>query len=800
MWKKEKRQEMEPLAEVRSSTNYFDEMLTALETGDDSALRSAVSHLSTSELNRCFTHARLDAFDIPANSLPQPIQEDLCTQDEINIGAVHYAANKGYKLCLQILLEGGADPNLKDSFGQTALHVLAKSFGKYVEGDYVGCLQVLLAQERIDRRSLDLSMSTPLSRAEEVHWEYMMEKMKSEEDDFSAVGHETSRKLWKFLTENNFHDFRSEIYKVNDTIINQSYGAYTLLQYACKLGRYEYVIEILSSNASPSCKHDMNILSPIMWASKLGYYKILSQLIKHMKPEDLQNGALKERSYYQETPLHYVVKCEHAPQHGSHCDYLKCLYLLLTQKDYIDIDASDTDGNTALHYAAMCTDLTAFSTLLNEADFTVTNAYGRSPLHYLCKEGINTVLNNCVEFDRKKKLIQKDFWVGLNYKMMDTKHTRSAITELDFLNILSKIHKDKEILHHPVLDIFMHLKWQTIKTCFYLNFAAHILFLALLISYICLYHMSLPQNTDNNTETDAREQPDLQMVFSISVFIALILKEVAQFLVTVSWKNYIYDIKYIIEVITAIFSVVLLFAPVGAKIKMGIAAWLSLGSLTEFILHLGCLPAFAVYITMFKAVTWNFFKFICLFSSMIFAFSLSFYLMFQSSEKFRPFPESLVKTLFMSMGEVEYSELPKDVIPICSHIMMILFVFLIMLVLVNLLNGLAITDIQDIRKQAEVISCTSLIDRTSQLERAFHCSDQNPLKRIFNWLFDTTTTFKTCLPGHKLMIYINSSTIGYSHNDEIQTKSICKCHHHKLKIKHIEALKDVIMEKKNRLP
>ena len=56
----------------------------------------------------------------------------------------------------------------------------------------------------------------------------------------------------------------------------------------------------------------------------------------------------------------------------------------------------------------------------------------------------------------------------------------------------------------------------------------------------------------------------------------------------------------------------------------------------------------------------------------------------------------------MFVGEIEFSDLPIDLKDWLSFLFLLAFVFLIIVVLMNLLNGLAVSDTGLIREQAEI--------------------------------------------------------------------------------------------------
>lgn len=93
---------------------------------------------------------------------------------------------------------------------------------------------------------------------------------------------------------------------------------------------------------------------------------------------------------------------------------------------------------------------------------------------------------------------------------------------------------------------------------------------------------------------------------------------------------------------------------------------------------------------------------------MIIGFALSFSVLFYESEYFRTPWSAIVKTTVMMMGEFEYGDMFRNItiidasnekttalrLPITSRIIFILFVILTSIVLMNLMVGLAVSDIQ----------------------------------------------------------------------------------------------------------
>jgi len=80
---------------------------------------------------------------------------------------------------------------------------------------------------------------------------------------------------------------------------------------------------------------------------------------------------------------------------------------------------------------------------------------------------------------------------------------------------------------------------------------------------------------------------------------------------------------------------------------------------------------------------------------------------------------SLVKTITMFVGELEFSDIPIDPTTSLSWLsftFLVVFVFLIVVILMNLLNGLAVSDTGKIMKKAEIVSYISSVETISYME------------------------------------------------------------------------------------
>merc|ERR1711935_30251 len=152
---------------------------------------------------------------------------------------------------------------------------------------------------------------------------------------------------------------------------------------------------------------------------------------------------------------------------------------------------------------------------------------------------------------------------------------------------------------------------------------------------------------------------------------------------------------------------------------------LSWAELVTFVAKHPALTRYNVYVTMFYKVLSSFFIFLSWYIFFIIAFGLGFYIMLHNdvgepeveAEGLQEFFNSpfltIVKTCPMFIGELEFSDLP---IPLSSPLMpltytfFLAFVFLIVVVLMNLLNGLAVSDTAQIQEQAAVVAHISQVE------------------------------------------------------------------------------------------
>lgn len=176
-----------------------------------------------------------------------------------------------------------------------------------------------------------------------------------------------------------------------------------------------------------------------------------------------------------------------------------------------------------------------------------------------------------------------------------------------------------------------------------------------------------------------------------------------------------------------------------------IAVVLSWAELITLIARHPKLSRYNIYVTMFYKVMQTFFFFLLWYCFFIIAFGFGFYIMLhkdipghnpeEDDYTFFNYPWlTLIKTSTMFVGEIEFADIPVDLdkatTPVIGYLFLLSFVFLIVVVLMNLLNGLAVSDTGMIREKAEIVSAISRVETISYIESLFL---GDPFDFLSNW-------------------------------------------------------------------
>jgi ankyrin repeat protein len=674
--------------------------------------------------------------------------------------AIHFAAVEGKVDAIRCLVEHSPTQtndhhtqiNAIDNRGDTALHLIASSLtvkGKHAEE----CFSYLASRKDADvrhRNAKGLSaISMAVGKCSEYIWEAVLERSDLRPEDRQLILDwypklkkdnqvtietiYTHDDAYTALRDKDLINFKGKFKKdfVNKTDMIET----TFLQLACKEGYLDIVEFLLECGADVNQTGTHEHRPPVYLACYHGQYDILKRLFK---TNEVQVGFVEEKSL-----LHGVLQGlgDRTPTDG----YRKCFRYLLKKQSQIPINHCDVYGHTALHYAAELEDGYYAKTLLEHGAYIGhLNEFGFSPLHDIGPQVLEEILDNCVDYKKTKEDNQYELTFNFNMlkpteKCDTTEQTKDAesgkrhqerLPEMSPLYFISRSNKFEHLLKHPVLLMFLHLKWNRIRMLFYINMIYYITFVIFLTANIL-------SETYSSGKCNGNSEPSVVRDILIVLTVMLVVRELIQFCLLPQKWRYLCKLDNILEVSIIATTILML---VGTCCKLLIAVTLLLAWM-EVILQLGCIYSLAVYNEMMKRVTLNYIKFLFCYLPLILAFSFSFYVLYhkehQSERKNGTFYVnnasvnfsvqdddnkvdfysylhfSLLKTAVMMIGEFDASDmrLNNEI-----YFVFLFFVFMMTIVLMNLLNGLAVSDTQAIKNDAELVACRSKVQLVHHFE------------------------------------------------------------------------------------
>ena len=129
----------------------------------------------------------------------------------------------------------------------------------------------------------------------------------------------------------------------------------------------------------------------------------------------------------------------------------------------------------------------------------------------------------------------------------------------------------------------------------------------------------------------------------------------------------------------------------------------------------GQLPLLSVNLEMLKSVILTFLNFMKGYVLLMIAFSLGFNILFKErlqqdgTVMFSNPLLYLIGTVVMLTGDFDSSNLSFDILSYTSRVIFLLFIFLVAIILLNLLNGLAVSDTHEIHRNAETLSLVARV-------------------------------------------------------------------------------------------
>lgn len=466
----------------------------------------------------------------------------------------------------------------------------------------------------------------------------------------------------------------------------------------------------------------------------------------------LQKGANADaRNYKGQTALHFA----------AHAHSVECVEILLS-KGSCNPNSADNDKRTPLHSAVgRALNSCDITDLLIKKGACVNGGdiFGYTPLHVAAlnenTQCVQILINNGADVSVKTKggnsalgIIVRKTPVALPtlYKKLDTailmhdpevSPSKEVILKLDFRVFLQRSHKgetsflktfidegQKEILEHPLCQAFLHIKWEKIRKYYIARLLLYVVLVLCLTGYVltALYHNCKNEYAQNktwcndssifpisieNTPTWMKVEWHLLTFFTICEGV----RKICAWVGSSSLKRYWCHIGNIIEwfVLISSFLISYLFITVNDNWQSHVAAFAVLFAWVNLMLLFGQLPVFGSYIAMYIKVQKEFLKLFLAYACLLFGFGLSFCVIFPAKINFNNPAFGFIQVIALMIGSVEYNDLilekdpkepPEFMLEASAHIMFLIFMLFVTIIMMNLLVGIAVRDIQGLQKTA----------------------------------------------------------------------------------------------------
>ncbi|XP_073975399.1 transient receptor potential cation channel A1 isoform X5 [Rhodnius prolixus] len=318
-------------------------------------------------------------------------------------------------------------------------------------------------------------------------------------------------------------------------------------------------------------------------------------------------------------------------------------------------------------------------------------------------------------------------------------------------------HGRVELLAHPLSQKYLQMKWNTYGKYFHI---AHLLFYSIFLMLVTLFVSNLMdfassvKNTnvtlkgtingtvipcsdaDTNVERK-RSGSTFEYMTALSILFYVVLnggREIIQ-LYQQRWQ-YLLDPTNLVTwllYISAFFMVVPVFSGTYVCLQISCASVTVFLTWFTLLLNLQRFDLVGIYVVMFLEILQTLIKVLVVFSILIIAFGLAFFILLTGGEhkSFVSVPMSLMRTFSMMLGEMDFlgtyvhpylepgKSGPTLPFPLTSFFILGLFMVLMPILLMNLLIGLAVGDIESVRRNAQLKRLAMQVVLHTELERKF---------------------------------------------------------------------------------
>ncbi|XP_066595131.1 uncharacterized protein wtrw [Prorops nasuta] len=428
------------------------------------------------------------------------------------------------------------------------------------------------------------------------------------------------------------------------------------------------------------------------------------------------------------TPLHFAVMST-----NSSPDLVELLL-----KNGALVNAIDRIGFTPLHIAALNEQSRCVEALIwAGADVSATTNTGLSALNVILRKIPESLQVFRQRLDasitlRRPVPHNREFEMRFHFDLLFPCNNQC---ETSFINTFVQ-ERRKDLLSHPLVMAFLHLKWEKIRKFYLMRILLYAMTVICMTTYVLTALAYKCYNTSDAASSKICSNKRIsgflfrRPVIEIEWYLSLVLtcitipRKIFGFMVYKSAKQYFSNIDNVLDGIVIVSVFVTSFVYTGRTYDWQnyIGAFAILCAWTNLMLMVGQLPAFGTYVAMFTHIQFEFAKLLLAYSGLLIGFTISFCVIFVGEPSFgNPFT-GLIKVLAMMAGELDFEGLINQADPttdgpfviyhplsVCSQIIFTLFIVFVTVILMNLLVGIAVHDIQGLRNHAGL---TKLVRQT----------------------------------------------------------------------------------------
>ncbi|XP_018323110.1 transient receptor potential cation channel subfamily A member 1 [Agrilus planipennis] len=328
-------------------------------------------------------------------------------------------------------------------------------------------------------------------------------------------------------------------------------------------------------------------------------------------------------------------------------------------------------------------------------------------------------------------------------------------------------HGRVELLAHPLSQKYLQMKWNSYGKYFHL---ANLLFYSIFLVFVTLLSSQLMENDDdedlqhykpvenerlyvytgqNENKTDLTYEEywektknailhvkttPFMYTGAVVITVYLMVNTIREVIQIYQQKyNYFLDPTNLVSwmlYISATITVIPLSSSSVTELQFSCASLTVFLSWFNLLLLLQRFDQVGIYVVMFLEILQTLIKVLLVFSILIIAFGLAFYILMSKGEhlSFKTVPMSLIRTFSMMLGEIDflgtyvqpyYLKEEQRYLPFPMPAFFILCVFMVLMpiLLMNLLIGLAVGDIESVRRNAQLKRLAMQVVMHTELER-----------------------------------------------------------------------------------